>query len=171
MTKIVGPPSRPADRGSWTVDYQNRWCCLVPCLVSAVNAFHRSFLSPALHRSSHTPHLASLCPPTCPCLPPLRSVYRPHMTITSDTRKPYSGNTRSLVLAFDVGTTFSGVSYAILEPNEIPKIHCVTRSVLSSHPVAFAHASHSHFPAFPDRNMWPVATKYPPSCITTRMAT
>jgi hypothetical protein len=53
------------------------------------------------------------------------------MTITSDTRKPYSGNTRSLVLAFDVGTTFSGVSYAILEPNEIPKIHGVTRCVLS----------------------------------------
>lgn len=49
------------------------------------------------------------------------------MTVTSDTRKPYSGNTRSLVLAFDVGTTFSGVSYAILEPNEIPKIHGVTR--------------------------------------------
>jgi len=49
------------------------------------------------------------------------------MTITSDTRKPYGGSTRSLVLAFDVGTTFSGVSYAILEPNEIPKIHGVTR--------------------------------------------
>ncbi|KAH9068373.1 hypothetical protein EDB83DRAFT_2222622 [Lactarius deliciosus] len=49
------------------------------------------------------------------------------MTVTSDTRKPYGGNTRSLVLAFDVGTTFSGVSYAILEPNEIPKIHGVTR--------------------------------------------
>jgi hypothetical protein len=51
------------------------------------------------------------------------------MTVTSDTRKPYSGNTRSLVLAFDVGTTFSGVSYAILEPNEIPKIHGVTRCI------------------------------------------
>ncbi|KAI0303781.1 hypothetical protein B0F90DRAFT_1708994 [Multifurca ochricompacta] len=49
------------------------------------------------------------------------------MTVTSDTRKPYSGTTRSLALAFDVGTTFSGVSYAILEPNEIPKIHGVTR--------------------------------------------
>ncbi|KAH9960802.1 hypothetical protein BC827DRAFT_1260617 [Russula dissimulans] len=49
------------------------------------------------------------------------------MTVTSDTRKPYSGSTRSLVLAFDVGTTFSGVSYAILEPDEIPKIHSVTR--------------------------------------------
>jgi hypothetical protein len=44
------------------------------------------------------------------------------------TRQPYSGATRSLVLAFDVGTTFSGVSYAILEPGEVPKIHGVTRS-------------------------------------------
>jgi molecular chaperone DnaK (HSP70) len=45
----------------------------------------------------------------------------------AETRKPYSGTTRSLVLALDVGTTFSGVSYAILEPNEVPKIHGVTR--------------------------------------------
>ncbi|KAJ7158680.1 hypothetical protein C8R46DRAFT_1165038 [Mycena filopes] len=44
-----------------------------------------------------------------------------------DTRKPYSGPVRSLVLAIDVGTTFSGVSYAILEPGEVPKIHGVTR--------------------------------------------
>jgi hypothetical protein len=27
-------------------------------------------------------------------------------------RKPYSGTNRKLVVAFDVGTTFSGVSYA-----------------------------------------------------------
>ncbi|KAF9445268.1 hypothetical protein P691DRAFT_675969 [Macrolepiota fuliginosa MF-IS2] len=45
----------------------------------------------------------------------------------ADTRKPYSGPTRSLVIAIDIGTTFSGVSYAILEPGEIPKIHGVTR--------------------------------------------
>ena len=37
------------------------------------------------------------------------------------------GNTRALVVALDVGTTFSGVSYAILEPGEVPKIHGVTR--------------------------------------------
>lgn len=49
------------------------------------------------------------------------------MKPTSDTRKPYSGTTRSLVIALDVGTTFSGVSYAILEPGEVPKIHGVTR--------------------------------------------
>ena len=47
----------------------------------------------------------------------------------ADMRKPYRGPTRSLVLALDVGTTFSGVSYAILEPGEVPKIHGVTRLV------------------------------------------
>ena len=50
---------------------------------------------------------------------------------TTDTRKPYSGKKLSLVLAFDVGTTFSGVSYAVLEPKEIPKIQSVTRYVRS----------------------------------------
>lgn len=66
------------------------------------------------------------------------------MKPASDTRKPYSkwplplardsssslftgGSTRALVIALDVGTTFSGVSYAILEPGEVPKIHGVTR--------------------------------------------
>ncbi|KAJ7650160.1 hypothetical protein FB45DRAFT_10976 [Roridomyces roridus] len=49
------------------------------------------------------------------------------MKSNSDTRKPYTGPVRSLVVAIDVGTTFSGVSYAILEPGEVPKIHGVTR--------------------------------------------
>ncbi|KAI0926081.1 hypothetical protein AcV5_008643 [Taiwanofungus camphoratus] len=49
------------------------------------------------------------------------------MKPASGTRKPYSGTSRSLVLALDIGTTFSGVSYAILEPGEVPKIHGVTR--------------------------------------------
>jgi molecular chaperone DnaK (HSP70) len=44
-----------------------------------------------------------------------------------DTRKPFQGRHRSLVIAIDIGTTFSGVSYAILDPGEIPKIHGVTR--------------------------------------------
>jgi len=46
---------------------------------------------------------------------------------TPDTRKPYPGHTRALVIAIDIGTTFSGVSYAILEPDVVPKIHGVTR--------------------------------------------
>ncbi|EKM53451.1 uncharacterized protein PHACADRAFT_148058 [Phanerochaete carnosa HHB-10118-sp] len=39
----------------------------------------------------------------------------------------YAGTARSLVLAIDVGTTFSGVSYAILDPKEVPRVHTVTR--------------------------------------------
>ncbi|KAG2130299.1 uncharacterized protein EDB93DRAFT_1255970 [Suillus bovinus] len=43
-----------------------------------------------------------------------------------DTRKVYGGSSRALIIAFDVGTTFSGVSYALLEPGEVPKINGVT---------------------------------------------
>ncbi|EIW80615.1 hypothetical protein CONPUDRAFT_125441 [Coniophora puteana RWD-64-598 SS2] len=42
-------------------------------------------------------------------------------------RQPYKGLSRKLVLAFDVGTTFSGVSYCILDPGEVPKIQGVSR--------------------------------------------
>jgi len=42
-------------------------------------------------------------------------------------RAPYGGSTRKLVLAFDVGTTFSGISYSILDPGQVPKIQGVTR--------------------------------------------
>ena len=41
----------------------------------------------------------------------------------------YNGSKRRLVIAFDVGTTFSGVSYCILEPGEVPKTFSVTRCV------------------------------------------
>lgn len=37
-----------------------------------------------------------------------------------------------MVIAIDVGTTFSGVSYAILRPGEIPFIQGVTRLVLKN---------------------------------------
>lgn len=50
-------------------------------------------------------------------------------TKATNNRKPYTGDKRALVIAFDVGTTFSGVSYAFLEPGEVPKIHGVTRRV------------------------------------------
>ncbi|KIY64372.1 hypothetical protein CYLTODRAFT_102547 [Cylindrobasidium torrendii FP15055 ss-10] len=42
-------------------------------------------------------------------------------------RKPYNKNTRKLVIAFDVGTTFSGASFAKLEPGMVPNIQGVTR--------------------------------------------
>ncbi|KAF6763915.1 hypothetical protein DFP72DRAFT_800828 [Ephemerocybe angulata] len=39
----------------------------------------------------------------------------------------YRGLQRRLVIAFDLGTTFSGVSYSILDPGETPEIKGVTR--------------------------------------------
>ncbi|KDR67667.1 hypothetical protein GALMADRAFT_257920 [Galerina marginata CBS 339.88] len=43
------------------------------------------------------------------------------------TRSAYEGSYRKLVLAFDIGTTFSGISYSILDPGRVPKIQPVTR--------------------------------------------
>ncbi|KAF8132019.1 hypothetical protein EV363DRAFT_1479998 [Boletus edulis] len=48
-------------------------------------------------------------------------------------REPYRGLSRKLVLAFDVGTTFSGVSYCILDPGEVPKILGVSRYPAQEH--------------------------------------
>ncbi|PPQ91259.1 hypothetical protein CVT25_006376 [Psilocybe cyanescens] len=48
-------------------------------------------------------------------------------------RQPYSGAQRKLVLAFDVGTTFSGISYSILDPGEVPEIRGVTRYPAQEH--------------------------------------
>ncbi|KIK93909.1 hypothetical protein PAXRUDRAFT_486725 [Paxillus rubicundulus Ve08.2h10] len=48
-------------------------------------------------------------------------------------RQPYQGPARKLVLAFDVGTTYSGVSYSILDPGEPPVISCVTRFPATDH--------------------------------------
>ncbi|KAF9053354.1 hypothetical protein BJ165DRAFT_1447157 [Panaeolus papilionaceus] len=43
------------------------------------------------------------------------------------TRNTYSGCRRRLVVAFDVGTTCSGISYSILDPGQVPKVEGVTR--------------------------------------------
>ncbi|KAF6752176.1 hypothetical protein DFP72DRAFT_905128 [Ephemerocybe angulata] len=42
-------------------------------------------------------------------------------------REKYAGETRRLLLAFDIGTTFSGISYSILDPGNVPEIRPVTR--------------------------------------------
>ncbi|KAJ4471454.1 hypothetical protein J3R30DRAFT_1080306 [Lentinula aciculospora] len=47
-------------------------------------------------------------------------------TSNATNRKPYDGTARKLVIAFDVGTTFSGVSYSILDPGSIPITQGVT---------------------------------------------
>ncbi|RXW25697.1 hypothetical protein EST38_g165 [Candolleomyces aberdarensis] len=46
---------------------------------------------------------------------------------TRSVRSPYSGSRRKLLLAFDVGTTYSGISYSILDPGQVPEIKGVTR--------------------------------------------
>jgi len=45
-------------------------------------------------------------------------------------RARYSGPSRKLVVAFDIGTTFSGAAYAFLDPGQFPQIRSVTRRVL-----------------------------------------
>ncbi|PFH47026.1 hypothetical protein AMATHDRAFT_153146 [Amanita thiersii Skay4041] len=42
-------------------------------------------------------------------------------------RKPYQGDTRKLLISIDIGTTFSGVSYAILDPGQSSQIQNVTQ--------------------------------------------
>lgn len=42
-------------------------------------------------------------------------------------RAAHGGFSRKLVIAFDIGTTFSGISYSILDPGHTPKIQGVTR--------------------------------------------
>ena len=47
-----------------------------------------------------------------------------------ETARPrYFGLSRKLVVALDIGTTFSGAAYALLDPGEVPKIQPVTRQV------------------------------------------
>lgn len=42
-------------------------------------------------------------------------------------RAPYNGTSRKLVLAFDIGTTYSGVAYAFLDPGAVPQINPVMK--------------------------------------------
>ena len=51
-------------------------------------------------------------------------------SIMDTARARYSGLSRKLVVALDIGTTFSGAAYALLDPGEIPKIQSVMRRVL-----------------------------------------
>ncbi|KAF9523668.1 hypothetical protein CPB83DRAFT_775024 [Crepidotus variabilis] len=49
------------------------------------------------------------------------------------TRRPYKGSRRKIVLAMDIGTTFSGVSYSILDPGQQPIVKAVTRFPAQTH--------------------------------------
>ena len=51
-------------------------------------------------------------------------------------RAPYSGPSRKLVVALDIGITFGGAAYILLDPGEVPQIQSVTRQTfLVSDPV------------------------------------
>jgi len=41
-------------------------------------------------------------------------------------RARYSGSSRKLIVAFDIGTSFSGAAYAFLDPGQVPQIRYVT---------------------------------------------
>ena len=45
------------------------------------------------------------------------------------TPKPYTGETK-LVVAFDIGTTFSGITYCILQSGQVPEVFGVTRQAV-----------------------------------------
>ena len=49
--------------------------------------------------------------------------------IMDTARARYSGPSRKLVVALDIGTTFSGAAYAFLDPGQVPQIRSVTRRV------------------------------------------
>ena len=58
---------------------------------------------------------------------PFRRV--PLTPIMTAPRASYSGPSRRLVVALDIGTTFSGAAYALLDPGEVPEIRSVTKQV------------------------------------------
>lgn len=51
----------------------------------------------------------------------------------STARSAFRGPRRKLVLAFDVGTTYSGISYSVLDPGVVPEIKGVTRFPAHEH--------------------------------------
>ena len=50
------------------------------------------------------------------------------------TRASYTGLSRKLVVALDIGTTYSGAAYALLDPGKVPQIKSVTRQVSTLYP-------------------------------------
>ena len=61
----------------------------------------------------------------------LRILRAASLTSIMDTiRTQYSGLSRKLVVALDIGTTFSGAAYVLLDPGEIPQIQSVMRRVI-----------------------------------------
>ena len=78
------------------------------------------------------------------------------------TRACYSGNSRKLVIAFDIGIAFSGAAYAFLDPGGIPQIRSVTKQVIPSTPyLAAFNGSGADSLTIQILDL----QKFPPSCI------
>lgn len=60
-------------------------------------------------------------------------------------QQPYNGATTKLCLAFDIGTSFSSISYCILHPDQVPVIRNVNR-YLRSYPRLGRWLSSCRFP-------------------------
>ncbi|KAF5321822.1 hypothetical protein D9619_002184 [Psilocybe cf. subviscida] len=70
--------------------------------------------------------------PDCSSSSSLVQVYHLH-SAKMVTREGFRGPRRKAVLAFDVGTTYSGISYSILDPGVVPEIKGVTRFPAHEH--------------------------------------
>ena len=105
-----------------------RCCPLLDVAVVWMACVRRFFISVCLHRDAvgHEPIL--IVPGQRTTRACIISIPPPAMEIA---RTPYFGPSRKLVVALDVGTTFSGAAYAFLDPGEVPQIRPVTRHVSS----------------------------------------
>jgi hypothetical protein len=49
--------------------------------------------------------------------------------MTHHERSAYTGTTKKLLVAVDIGTTFTAVSFSILQPREVPQFNEESRSI------------------------------------------
>jgi hypothetical protein len=50
--------------------------------------------------------------------------------MTQSERKPYDGPAKKLIVSVDVGTTFTAVSFSILQPGDVPQFNEASSRVL-----------------------------------------
>ncbi|KAJ7021945.1 hypothetical protein C8F04DRAFT_1139529 [Mycena alexandri] len=66
------------------------------------------------------------------CCSGRRRVFR-FLPSTMASRNTFSGSTRKCILGIDIGTTYAGMSYCLMEPGRIPEILPVTRFPAQDH--------------------------------------
>ena len=81
------------------------------------------------------------------------------LTMPKPTLSPYKGAKKTLVLSIDVGTTYSGISYAILDPGEVPEIKPILRCVITRSFPSTSRLNSSH--RYPGRENTPKDYRVP----------